>query len=241
MDMKGAQITWLGHGTYLFKSSGGKMILLDPWTQGNPACPEQYKGGVGKLDDILITHGHFDHIGDAISVAQASQPGHVVAVPETAGWLEKKGVANTVGMNKGGTFDLGGVKVTMVHADHSCGINDGDTTVYGGEAVGYVITFENGVKVYAAGDTNVFSDMAIIADLYQPDVAILPIGDFYTMGPREAAYAAKLLRVPAVIPAHYGTFPALIGRPAALREALGSLGVGEVEVVDLQPGQSIGG
>ena len=142
-------------------------------------------------------------------------------------------------MNKGGTFDLGGIRVTMTHADHSCGITDGDQTVYGGEAVGYVITFESGLKVYAAGDTNVFSDMAIIGDLYQPDVALLPIGDFYTMGPREAAYAMRLLGAPAVVPMHYATFPALTGTPGALREALGAFGLSAVEVLDLKPGQTV--
>ncbi|HET9110102.1 MAG TPA: metal-dependent hydrolase [Ktedonobacterales bacterium] len=238
MDLKGAQVTWFGHGTFRFRSPNGKTILVDPWVQGNPACPAELKT-VGKLDDILITHGHFDHIGDAITVAASAQPQHVVAIAETAGWLEGKGVANVVGMNKGGTFDLGGVKVTMVHADHSCGINDGDKVIYGGEAVGYVITFESGLKVYCAGDTNVCSDMAIIGELYQPDLAILPIGDFYTMGPREAAYAMKLLRTPAMIPAHYATFPALTGTPAALRDALGSFGLGSVEVVEMTPGQTI--
>lgn len=239
MDLKGAHFTWYGHATFVLRTPGGKTIMVDPWTQGNPACPAELKT-VGKLDDILITHGHFDHIGDAITVANGSQPQHVVAIAETAGWLESKGVANVVGMNKGGTFDLGGVKVTMTHADHSCGITDGDKTVYGGEAVGYVITCENGLKVYAAGDTNVFSDMAIIGDLYQPDVAILPIGDFYTMGPREAAYAMKLLKVPAVIPVHYATFPALIGTPGAFKEALGSMGLDSVEVIGITPGQTIG-
>jgi L-ascorbate metabolism protein UlaG (beta-lactamase superfamily) len=237
MDLKGVLITWLGHGTFLFTSNSGKRILLDPWVQGNPAVPANMKQ-VGKLDSILVTHGHMDHIGDAVEIAASAQPQHVVAIVETAGWLESKGVQNTVGMNKGGTFDLGGVRVTMTRADHSCGITDGDRTVYGGEAAGYVITFENGLKVYAAGDTNVFSDMAIIGDLYQPDVALLPIGDFYTMGPREAAYAMRLLKTPAVIPMHYATFPILTGRPSALREALGSFGLGSVEVFDINPGQT---
>jgi L-ascorbate metabolism protein UlaG (beta-lactamase superfamily) len=144
-----------------------------------------------------------------------------------------------MGMSKGGTVDLGGCKVTMVHADHSCGITDGDTTVYGGEAVGYILTMANGLTIYAAGDTNVFSDMAIYADLYQPQIAILPIGDFYTMGPREAAYAAKLLRAQTIIPAHYATFPMLTGNPQALREALGALGLGSVEVAQMEPGQTV--
>ena len=238
MNLQGSQITWLGHGTFSFKTPNGKTILLDPWTQGNPACPADKKH-VGKLDDILITHGHADHIGDAVSVAQEGQPEHVVAIVELAGWLDSKGVANTMGMNKGGTVDLGGYKVTMVHADHSCGITDGDTTVYGGEAVGYILTMANGLTIYAAGDTNVFSDMAIYADLYQPQIAILPIGDYYTMGPREAAYAMKLLRAPTVIPAHYATFPMLTGNPQALREALGAMGLGNVEVAAMQPGQTL--
>jgi L-ascorbate metabolism protein UlaG (beta-lactamase superfamily) len=127
----------------------------------------------------------------------------------------------------------------MVHADHSCGIQDGDQIVYGGEAVGYVITFENGFRLYASGDTNLFGDMRLIAELYQPQVAILPIGDLYTMGPREAARAAQLLNVRAVIPGHYATFPALPGTPGAMREELGRLGAGAVEVVEIEPGQTI--
>ena len=110
-------------------------------------------------------------------------------------------------MNKGGTQTVGDIKVTMVHADHSCGIQDGDETVYGGEACGYVIEFSNGVKIYHAGDTNVFGDMAIIRELYAPDIAMIPIGDHYTMGPREAAYACNLLKPKTVIPMHFGTFP----------------------------------
>lgn len=237
MDLHGTHITWLGHGTFTFTTPAGKNILLDPWVQGNPACPDDMKQ-LGKLDAVMITHGHFDHIGDALTIASESQPDQVVGIFELAGWLEGKGVANTVGMNMGGTMDVAGVKVTMVRADHSCGILDGDVILYGGQAAGYVVDFGNDTRVYVAGDTNVFGDMSIIGALYKPQVAILPIGDFYTMGPHEAAYAARLLGVETIIPAHYGTFPVLTGTPEGLRQALDSMGLGNVAVHQLHPGQT---
>jgi L-ascorbate metabolism protein UlaG (beta-lactamase superfamily) len=151
------------------------------------------------------------------------------------GWLEKKGVTNLLPMNKGGTQAVEDMKVTMVHADHSCGIQDGDDLVYGGEACGYVIEFSNGLKIYHAGDTNVFGDMAIIQELYAPDIAMIPIGDHYTMGPREAAHACKLLKAKTVIPMHFGTFPPLVGRPSDLKK----LAPG-VNVLEMKPGETIG-
>jgi L-ascorbate metabolism protein UlaG (beta-lactamase superfamily) len=138
-------------------------------------------------------------------------------------------------MNKGGTQKIGGIEVTMVHADHSCGILDEGRILYGGEAAGYVLTFENGYRVYHAGDTNVFSDMRLIAELYRPDAAFIPIGDFYTMGPREANLAARLLGCPKVVPMHHGTFPLLTGRPEALKELLQDLSW--VEVLSPEPGK----
>ncbi len=237
MDFHGVQVTWLGHGTFMLRSPNGKAFLLDPWIEGNPTFPADQKQ-IGKLDAMLLTHAHSDHIGDAVSVAQQSQPEQVVAIFELAVWLEGKGVQNTVGMNKGGTVDVQGVKVTMVHAVHSSGIVENGTIIYGGEAAGFLFDFGNGVRLYAAGDTTVFSDMQLIAQLYQPQVAILPIGDFYTMSPREAALATRLSGVQAVIPAHYGTFPALTGNPAALREELNKLGLTDVEIIDLKPGQT---
>lgn len=239
MDLHGVRVTWLGHGTFKIHSPEGKTLLVDAWVQDNPACPEDQKQ-VGKLDALLITHGHFDHIANAITIAKQSNPEQVIGVFEMSVWLEHKGVANTVGMNKGGTVDLGWVKVTMVHADHSCGILDGDQIVYGGEAVGYVLQFSSGLTLYAAGDTNVFSDMALIGELYHPQVAILPIGDLYTMGPKEAACAVELLKVASVIPVHYATFPALTGDPEKLREELNAIGCGGVEVATIKPGQTIG-
>jgi L-ascorbate metabolism protein UlaG (beta-lactamase superfamily) len=234
MNMQGVQITWLGHATFKITSSQGKVILIDPWTQKNPACPAEWKK-IDKVDLMLVTHGHFDHIGDAVEIAKATKP-TVVTIVELAGWLQSKGVENTIGMNKGGTITIDGVKITMTHAIHTSGVEDGS---YVGEACSYVLEFENQRKLYHAGDTCAFSDMQLINELHRPDVALLPIGDYYTMGPREAAVAVRMLGVLHVIPMHYGTFPALTGTPAGLREALQQLGLNEVEVIEMQPGQTI--
>ena len=239
MDFRGVQVTWLGHGTFKLRSPNGKTFLLDPWIVGNPLTPAEHKQ-VGKLDAILITHAHSDHTADAVTIARQSQPEQVVAIFELAAWLEGKGVQNTIGMNKGGTVEVQGVKVTMVHAVHSSGIVENGSIIYGGDAAGFVLDFGNGFRLYAAGDTAVFTDMQLIGQLYQPQVAILPIGDFYTMSPREAAYATRLCGVQAVIAAHYGTFPVLRGTPGALREELSKLGLGHVEVIDIKPGQTAG-
>ena len=232
MNLKGIKLTWLGHATFRMETPGGKTIIVDPWVMGNPACPEPEKN-LRKVDVLLCTHGHFDHIGDAVEIAKKHNPA-VVGIPELCGWLEKKGVKNTAAMNKGGTQAVGDIRVTMVHADHSCGIQDGDQIVYGGEACGYVIEFGNGVKIYHAGDTNVFGDMAIIRDLYAPEIAMLPIGDHNTMSPREAAYAIKLLKPKTVIPMHFATFPVLTGRPADLKKL-----VSGVEVFEMKPGATV--
>src|SRR5579862_2866063 len=229
MNLKGLKITWLGHATFRFETPGGKTILIDPWVMGNPACPESEKN-LKKLDVMLCTHGHFDHIGDAVEIAKKLNP-TVVGIPELCGWLGKKGVKNLAEMNKGGTQTVADIKVTMVHADHSCGIKDGDELVYGGEACGYVIEFSNGLKIYHAGDTNVFGDMAIIRDLYAPDIVMLPVGDHYTMSPREAAYACNLLKAKTVIPMHFGTFPVLTGKPNDLRKL-----VQGIDIVEMEPG-----
>jgi len=232
MELKGIQITWLGHATFRVRTPKGKTILIDPWVMGNPSCPASEKE-VTQVDVMLCTHGHFDHIGDAVAIAKKRHP-KVVGIPELCGWLKKKGVADTAEMNKGGTQQVEDILVTMVHADHSCGIQDGDELIYGGEACGYVIEFDNGIKIYHAGDTNVFGDMAIIRDLYGPSIAMLPIGDHYTMSPREAAYACKLLKPATVIPMHFATFPVLTGRPEDLKKL-----VPGVEVVELKPGQTL--
>jgi len=234
MDMQGVQITWLGHGTFKLSSPQGKIILIDPWTESNPACPDNLKQ-IDHVDIMLVSHGHFDHVADAVNIAKATKP-TTVAIFELAAWLESKGVENTTGINKGGSVEVQGIKITQTHAVHSSGAGAG---VYVGDACGYVLEFENGRRLYHAGDTCAFSDMQIIGELYKPDVALLPIGDFYTMGPREAAIAVRMLGVNHVIPMHYGTFPILTGTPAALREALQGLGLGHVEVIEMKPGQTI--
>jgi L-ascorbate metabolism protein UlaG (beta-lactamase superfamily) len=226
--------TWLGHATFSIETPEGKHILVDPWVENNPMCPEPNKTFTA-IDLMLVTHGHFDHIADAVPLAKAHKP-QVVVIPELGTWLGRKGVENITIMNKGGSFEAAGVRITMVHADHSCGIQEEDgSIVYGGEAVGYVLTFSDGTVVYHAGDTNVFGDMALIHELYQPSVAMIPIGDLFTMSPKEAAKAVQLLQPRVVIPMHFGTFPALTGRPAELRERLGDM---NVNIRDLTPEQS---
>ena len=224
------EITWLGHGTFELKTAAGEVILLDPWVEGNPAFPKARE--ISKPDAILISHGHFDHIHDAVPLAKKFSP-KVVAIYETCAWLESKSVANCSAMNKGGTQQVGSVAVTMTHAVHSCGILDDGKIIYGGEACGYVLRLADGRSVYFAGDTNVFSDMALIAELYRPELAFLPIGDLFTMSPREAAVACRLLNVKKVIPMHFGTFPPLTGKPAELAKLV------EAEVLALEPGKPV--
>jgi L-ascorbate metabolism protein UlaG (beta-lactamase superfamily) len=225
--------TWLGHGGYRLDSAGGKRIYVDPWLE-NPKFPESERT-LERVDVLAITHGHGDHVGNALDICKAHSP-KVVAIFELASWLESKGAegASALGMNKGGTVDVDGVKFTMTHALHSSGFSDETGITYLGEAAGYVIEFENGLSVYAAGDTAVFGDMELIGRLYSPDVAILPIGDHFTMGPRQAALALELLGAKRCVPVHWGTFGLLTGTPEALREQAPG-----VDVIDAEPGQTI--
>ncbi|MFI5108361.1 MAG: metal-dependent hydrolase [Terriglobales bacterium] len=232
MNLKGIKLTWLGHSTYRIETPAGRTVLVDPWVMGNPMCPEAEKK-IKKVDVMLCTHGHFDHIGDAVAIAKQHNP-TLVGIYELCAWMEKKGVKQISPMNKGGTQKVGDLRVTMEHAEHSCGIQDGDQIVYGGEACGYVMEFENGVKIYHAGDTCVFGDMQIIRELYAPEIVMLPIGDHFTMSPREAAYACRLLKPKTVIPMHFGTFPLLTGTPGELKKL-----VKDAEILEIKPGQTV--
>jgi L-ascorbate metabolism protein UlaG (beta-lactamase superfamily) len=236
LHTRGNKLTWLGHSTLRITTPSGKVIVIDPWVQTNPMCPESLKK-FERLETMLITHGHFDHIADAVALGKQFKP-QIVAIFETCAWLESKGVSNTNGMNKGGTQRVGEIEVTMVNAIHSCGIQDGDKIVYGGEACGYIIRLPGGLTIYHAGDTAVFGDMKLIGELYSPDLALLPIGGHFTMGPREAAMAVRLLGVRQVVPMHFGTFPALVGRPEELRQM--TQDISGLEIHALKPGDSIG-
>jgi len=234
----GVTITWLGHGTFLFEAPDGQRILLDPWIDGNPKFPEGWKTKLTeRLDAIVLTHGHFDHVNDLVAVAQQVEA-PILCIFDMAGWLTRQGINGNrvLGFNLGGTVEAAGVRFTMTSAMHSSSFtDDAGNITYMGAPVGYVMEFDDGTVVYHTGDTCVFGDMRIIGELYAPDVAIMPIGGWFTMGPKQAAYAAKLIGARQVIPEHYGTFPILAGTPGELRQELSSQ---NIEVVALDPGSS---
>ena len=232
---RGNQITWLGHSTFRITTTSGKVVLVDPWLKGNPACPAPLKNAE-RADVLLITHGHGDHLGDTVEIAKRLKPA-IVCNFEIYQWLDSKGVKSVQPMNKGGTQKAGEIEVTMVQAIHSSSIHDGDALIYGGEPCGLIIRLPGGLTIYHAGDTGIFGDMKLIGELYSPDLACLPIGDNYTMGPREAAMAIRLLQVHHVIPMHYGTFPVLSGTPEALRALTGD--IAGLEIHALKPGESL--
>jgi L-ascorbate metabolism protein UlaG (beta-lactamase superfamily) len=231
--MPGVSVTWLGHAAFRIDSPGGKRIYLDPWLS-NPSFPQD-EPEPERMDVMAITHGHTDHLGEAVELGRRFSP-RVVAIAELASWLEGQGVqgASSGGMNKGGTQEVDGVRFTMTNAVHSSGfIGDGEP-VYLGEPAGFVIGFENGTKLYFAGDTAVMSDMQLIGRLYEPEVAVLPVGDHFTMGPREAAVAVELLGAKRMLACHYGTFPVLTGTPEECRKL-----VSDCEVLAPRPGETI--
>ncbi len=231
--LKGTRVTWLGHSVVLVETAAGTRILIDPFITGNPKYPKSFKLPA-KIDYILLTHGHGDHVGDTVQIANQSGA-TVVAIYELADFVAQQGLEKTIGMNLGGTVRLGEVAVTMTEAKHSSGAHGATGTEYVGIAAGYVLEIEGGAVLYHAGDTAVFGDMRLIYELYRPQIAMLPIGGHYTMGPREAAMAVRLLEPNLVLPLHFGTFPPLTGTPSELQELLGS----SVKVAFLEPGDSL--
>jgi L-ascorbate metabolism protein UlaG (beta-lactamase superfamily) len=229
----GISITWLGHATVLYRSVQGRSVLVDAWVDSNPACPEVAKD-LKKVDLMLITHGHFDHFADCVSIAKRYAP-DVVCNFEISQYLGMKGVEKLHGINKGGSVSFHGIRVTMVNAVHGSSVVEDGRVIYLGHPAGYVIRFEDTLTIYFAGDTDLFGDMRLIGELYRPTIAFLPIGDRFTMGPATAARAAELLGVRQVVPMHYGTFPFLTGTPAALRALVEPRGV---QVLELKPGET---
>ena len=217
--MKIERVNYLGHSA-VFLESNAEVIAIDPWLQGNPSCPIKQPE---RLDLIVLTHGHSDHAGDAVRLAKKFNA-TIVAIFELANLMAKEGAPNVIGMNKGGSVAWQGYTVTLTHALHSSSYNGH----YAGDACGVVIRDESR-SFYHAGDTAVFSDMKLIGELYSPDVAFLPIGDLFTMGPKEAAKAAELIQPKLIIPIHYGTFPPLTGTAKEL-SALASVPVKELTI-----------
>jgi L-ascorbate metabolism protein UlaG (beta-lactamase superfamily) len=229
--MPSLAITWLGHSSFSLRTPGGKTILFDPWYTGNPSFPEMAKPT--KADLILVSHGHSDHITDAAATAKATGA-TVVGIWEVTSWLGSKGVQNLEPMNKGGTIEVKGLRVTMTDACHSSSFDE-NGIVYLGEPTGFIVRLENGQTIYFAGDTALFGDMKLLGELYHPDIAFLPIGDRFTMGPDTAAMAAKWLGVKQVVPMHWGTFPLLTGTPDQLKHHLSGT---SVQVLELKPGET---
>jgi L-ascorbate metabolism protein UlaG (beta-lactamase superfamily) len=227
-----ASLTWLGHAAFRIESDRGKRIYVDPFLQGNPKTPDGEKSPE-RVDIIAVTHGHSDHAGEAAALSKSFPDAQLVAQVEVKGWLGSQGanVGDLPGINKGGSQEIDGIRFTLTHAEHSSSADDG---TYLGESCGIVIRLEDGKTLYFAGDTCVFGDMQLIARIYKPDVAVLPIGDWFTMGPDEAAVALELLGNPRCVPSHWGTFPLLSGTPQRLKE----LAPG-ADVVEFEPGDSI--
>jgi len=231
---KDVKVTFLGHAAFKIVSPNGVVIYIDPFLSGNPKTPVEMKT-VEKADLVLVTHGHGDHLGDTLSIGEKTGA-KIIVMPELGRYLAKKGAKNIVGMNKGRTYTSHGISITMVHALHSSSVREGDQDIYTGDPAGFVIQFENGFTLYHAGDTGVFGDMKIIGEIYKPELSLLPIGSQYTMDPREATYAAKLLGSKYVIPMHYGTWAVLTGTTEEFLRLMKE--VPQTKVLVLKPGET---
>jgi L-ascorbate metabolism protein UlaG (beta-lactamase superfamily) len=227
------KITWMGHSAFQIFTDKGLNILIDPFITENPVCPfnlEQIEA-----DIILVTHGHTDHFGDTIEIAR-KHDSLIICNHEHSVYLSGQGL-EAIGMNLGGTITEKGITVTMVNANHSSDMDFIQGIGPGGSSCGYIIKLENGRKIYHSGDTGIFGDMkSVVRDIYQPDLAMLPIGDRYTMGPHEASIAVKWLEVEKVIPMHYNTFPVIEQDPQKFKKEVESSS--DVEVVILEPGEN---
>src|SRR6185295_15901659 len=228
-------ITWLGHSAFIVGLPSGKRLLFDPWI-GNPNCPPAFAKpeALKPIDLILLSHGHSDHAGDIVQIARATGA-PVVCIFELGEYLTEKGVKGVSDMSIGGTQEVAGVRITMTQAVHSGSVMDGGKIMYLGGAAGFVLRAPGTPTIYFAGDTGIFGDMKLIAELYKPEIAFLPIGDHYTMGPDTAAIAAKWLGVRQVVPMHWGTFPVLRGTPAELKKELAGT---KIDVLQLKPGET---
>jgi L-ascorbate metabolism protein UlaG (beta-lactamase superfamily) len=228
-------ITWLGHSTFLLDLPSGQRLLTDPWL-GNPHCPPALSrpDALVRVDLILVSHGHDDHLADAAAISRATGA-PVVCLFEIGEYLKEKGLQGVRDMGIGGTQTIDGIRITMTAALHSGSITSRGQILYLGGAAGFVIRADDTPTMYFAGDTGLFGDMKLIGEIYAPSIAFLPIGDHYTMGPDTAAMAARWLGVRQVVPMHWGTTPLLAGTPAQLREHLTGT---TIEVLELRPGET---
>jgi L-ascorbate metabolism protein UlaG (beta-lactamase superfamily) len=227
-------LTWFGHSAFLVESTSGTRVLIDPWLE-NPNAPKD-AASIDNIKLILVTHGHSDHLGNTVELAHRTGA-DIVAIFEVGTHLEALGLPRVHGINIGGSTTLHGITVTMVEARHSASIKHNGTVIPGGLAAGYVLRLENGYRLYHAGDTGLFSDMKLIGQKHLPHVVMLPIGGYYTMGPKDAAVACKWLRAKHIVGMHYGTFPELTGSPEELIKYLPMPMKSRVKI--LTPGTSV--